>query len=415
MTRRSAGPEVFVADRVWDGVASQAIGRGFVSVQDGKISAVGRAADLPEGTEVTELGDATILPGLINAHVHLTFSASHNVVDDYLVERQAGTETLLARAKENLFASVRGGVTTVRDLGTLNDVVFAARRGVRDGSIVGPDVIAAGEGITSSGGHCWFFGIECTGEDALREAVLRQHEAGADCIKVFATGGNLTPNTDPFAPQFTEAELRAAVEEARSHGLPVAAHAHAPQGIANATAARVDTIEHCLFETLDGVAFDERVAAEMAEHGIAAVPTPGAGALEFAKNPTMFDDLPPERAAIVKRILRKFPIVSANIQRMRELGVDVIAGTDAGIPQRRFEDFPDDLRVFADDNAFGMGARTALMAATSRCAASLGLDDRGILSAGRRADVLVVDGDPLADIHDLQRTKLVLVAGVRAV
>lgn len=407
-----SGRTVLVADRVWDGISPAPVERGFVSVENGSIAAVGRAAGLPADASFEDFGDATILPGLINAHVHITFCGSPLVLDDYLREREEGSDALYARAAENLRAAVSCGVTTVRDLGTLNHVVFRAREAVREGTLDGPDIVAAGEGITSYGGHCHFFGIEAEGQAELRAAVRRQHAAGADCIKVFATGGNLTPNTDPFEPQYTEAELRAVVDEAGTLGLPVSSHAHAPEGIRRSTAARVGTIEHCFFETSDGIDFDERVAETMAEAGIAAVPTQGIAVLQFLRDPSLIDELPPQAQIVPRRIIPKMTEALRNFIRMREMGVRIIAGTDAGIPRRLFGDFAADLACWSrDDPGIGMGPRDALAAATSDCAAQLGLTDRGALQPGKRADVLVVGGDPLTSIDDLTRTRLVMVAG----
>jgi imidazolonepropionase-like amidohydrolase len=407
-----SAPQVFAADRVWDGLADRPIEKGFVRVDDGVIGAVGRAADLPSGAEARDLGDVTLMPGLINAHVHITFCASTTVLDDYFKERDAGYETLMARAEENLRRAVSVGCTTVRDLGTLNDVVFTARERIREGALDGPDIVAAGEGITSNRGHCYFFGIEAEGIDAVRAAVRRQHEAGADVVKIFATGGNLTPGTDPFSPQYSADELIACVDEARSRGLPVASHAHATEGIRRSVAAGVNTIEHCFFETPTGLDFDERVAVEMAEKRIAAVPTYGKSLLRYLDDPSLMHELPPERRGVVTRIVSKIPDAMQNFARMRELGVPVIAGTDAGIPNRHFDDFAADVFVLADDGVgIGMGARGALMAATSDNARVLGLDDRGVLAPGRRADLLAVRGDPLARIEDVQNTALVVCAG----
>ena len=408
----TARPVVLVADRVWDGVSSRPAERGFVRVANGRIDAVGAESELGVDVEARELGDVTLMPGLINAHVHITFCASTTLLDDYFRERDAGFETLMRRAADNLRRAVSVGCTTVRDLGTLNPVVFAAREAVRDGTLVGPDIVAAGEGITSNGGHCHFFGIEAEGVDAVRDAVRRQHEAGADCIKVFATGGNLTPGTDPFSPQYSLDELRAVVDEAKSVHLPVASHAHAREGIRRSVEARVDTIEHCLFETPDGLDFDERVAADMAEKGIAAVPTHGVSNLAMLADPGLIDALPPERQLVVRRILAKLPQAWKNFERMRELGVRIIAGTDAGIPNRHFDSFAADLAVLANDGpGVAMGARATLMAATSECAAALGLADRGTLRPGMRADLLAVEGNPLERIEDVRRTRFVMVGG----
>lgn len=404
-------PVVLTADRLWDGKSSEALGGRFVRVSDGRIDVVGRTADLPHGTEVRDLGDVTLMPGLINAHVHITLSANRFVLEEYLREKEAGYETLMRRAQENLRHAVSVGVTTVRDLGTMNDVVLAARDAVRDGSQVGPDIVAAGEGITSKGGHCYFFGIECRSVGELRNAVKRQVSAGADLIKVFATGGNLTPDTDPFAPQFETEELVAVVEEARKAGIPIAAHAHAPEGIRRSIAARVDTIEHCTFETPNGIDFDETAAEQMAAFGIAAVPTPGKDTFDFVRDPSLMESIPEPGRSIVKRIISKMPQIAANFRRLRELGVPVIAGTDAGIPDRHFEDFPKDMGFLSDELGVAMGAREALIAATSGCALALGLSDRGSIEIGKRADLLAVGGNPLAQLCDLPDTRFVMVNG----
>jgi imidazolonepropionase-like amidohydrolase len=410
-TPQTSTPQIYIAARVWNGIDRRPIERGFVEVEGSRIKAIGAANELGSDRPTHDLGDVTLMPGLINAHVHITFAATPTLLDDYFRERDAGLGTLMERAKENLAQAVRVGCTTVRDLGTLNDIVFAARDGVRNGSIDGPDIVAAGEGITSHGGHCYFFGIEAEGTDAVRAAVLRQYDAGADVIKIFATGGNLTPGTDPFAPQFSQDELAAAVEEARTHDLPVSSHAHSPEGIRRSVAARVDTIEHCMFETPTGVEFDERAAAAMAEAGIAAVPTHGVSIMRYLDDPSLIDALPEARQRVARRLIAKLPEIMKNSRRMQEIGVDVIAGSDAGIPNRRFDHFAADLSVLANENGVGLGAFDALVAATSRCAERLGLDDRGLLQPGRRADLLAVEGNPLERIEDAQRTSFVAVAG----
>src|SRR5262249_29909882 len=178
---------------------------GFVLVDGERIDAVGRWAEFNESTTstasagpfpVVDCGDVTLLPGLINAHVHLTFSASTTVLNDYLTERDLGIEALTARARDNLRAAVAAGGTTGRDGGTLNEVAFAVRREVQSGELDGPRVVSCGLGVTTTGGHCHFFSMEVDTVEGLRRAVAEQARAGADFIKVFVTGGRLTPNTD---------------------------------------------------------------------------------------------------------------------------------------------------------------------------------------------------------------------------
>ena len=402
---------IFVADRVWDGVADEAIARGFVAIEGEKIEAVGRAADLPVGSTVTDLGDATLLPGLINAHVHITFSSSRTVLDDYLSEKEGGVDVLTRRAEDNLQRAIGIGITTVRDLGTLNAVIFPMRERIRSGTFAGPDIIAAGEGITSHGGHCYFFGIEAEGVDDLRAAVRRQRDAGAEVIKVFATGGNLTPNTDPFSPQYSLEELRAVVDEANACSLHVASHAHAPEGIRRSVAANVSTIEHCFFDQPKGIEFDERVVEEMAAKQITVVPTMGASIRKFIDDPSLIDSVPEPGRTTLRRVAGRYKEIEANFRRMMEMGVRLIAGTDAGIPERTFDSLTDDLSMYSDDDHLGLGPRRALRSATSEAAAAIGVSDRGVLAPGKRADLLAVDGDPLATITDIGRTKLVVASG----
>jgi imidazolonepropionase-like amidohydrolase len=396
------------ADRVWDGVSPEPIGRGFVAVEGGMIAAVGRQAELGsrfDGAGRVDLPGATLLPGLINGHVHLTFSASPTPVEDYLADAAAGPCVLTLRAVANLEAAARAGVTTVRDLGTLNEVAFAVREAAANGRITSPRIISSGEPITVTGGHCHWFSHQCDTEAEIRRAVRRQASGGADLVKIFATGGNLTPRTNPFAPQFTAEELRACVEEATRLGLPVAAHAHAPEGIRRAVAAGATTIEHCLFETAGGVEFDPAVAEAMAAAGVAFCPTLGAALHRLLADPE-------PASPMVRRILGKLPAIFQAMRSLIAAGVPLLAGSDAGVTNHPFGDYPADVGVLVGHASLGLTPRQALVAATSGAAAILGLTDTGVLAPGRRADLLAVAGDPLAEIADLTCTRYVMQGGV---
>jgi imidazolonepropionase-like amidohydrolase len=171
---------IFRTARLWDGVASSAIVDGFLRVDGETITAVGRWADLTasnaptdrfDDATVIDCGDTTLLPGLVNSHVHMTLSGSTTVLEDYLAERALGVDALVARAVHNLGAAVRAGVTTVRDCGTLNEVAFRVRAAVASGGLVGPRVVTSGSPLTSPGGHCHFFSLEVDTADGLRRAV----------------------------------------------------------------------------------------------------------------------------------------------------------------------------------------------------------------------------------------------------
>lgn len=410
---------IFRAARVWDGVAASPLVDGFLLVDGDRIGAVGRWAELEDATSrgaalgavpVVDCGDATLLPGLINAHVHLSLSGSTTVFDDYLADRDAGIETLTARAIVNLRGGLAAGTTTVRDCGTLNDVAFAVRAGVESGDIDGPRVLTSGAGLTISGGHCYFFCHEVNTTEELRAAVDEQAQAGADFVKVFATGGNLTPATNPFAAQYGADQLRAVVDAAHAAGLAVAAHAHAPEGIANSIAAGVDTIEHCNFETEERVAYDPRLVEEIASRRIVVCPT------VVGRRPVPTEDIEAVLAEnpVARRMFPRMSEIRGNVRKMFDAGVEIIGGNDAGgIPRSSFEDYPLGVAALADFGMFpvGLSPLDALRASTSIAARACGLTDTGRLAAGLRADVIAVDGNPLVQIGDLEQVKLVVSNG----
>jgi imidazolonepropionase-like amidohydrolase len=387
---------------------------GFVLVEGGRVGAVGRWAEVGDSTSpgaalgavsIVDCGDATLLPGLINAHVHLTLSSSTTVLDDYLAERDAGMDMLTARAIANLRAAVTSGTTTVRDCGTLNDVAIAVRAGVEAGEIDGPRVVTCGAGLTTSRGHCHFFCHQVDTTAELRAAVTEQARAGADFIKIFATGGNLTPATNPFAAQYGADQIRAVVETAHDAGLAVAAHAHTPEGIANAIAAGVDTIEHCTFQTEERVAYAPTLVEEIARRGIVVCPTVN------GRKP-----LPPEeaKALAARRMWPRLSEIRGNVRKMFDAGVVIIGGNDAGgIPRMSFEEYPLGVAAMAEAGQFpvGLSPLDALRASTSLAARACGLTDTGRLAPGLRADLLVVDGNPLEQISDLEHVKLVVCNG----
>ncbi|MEV4336962.1 amidohydrolase family protein [Streptomyces sp. NPDC049590] len=403
--RERTGRLLITADRVWDGAAAAPVRHGFVLLDGDRIAAVGRRADLGDGDATAgprlDLPGATLMPGLIDAHVHLTLSGSDVPVRDYQREARAGAAALAVRAVVNLRAAVEAGVTTVRDLGTLNEVAFPLRAAVADGRIPGPRVLTSGRPITVTGGHCHWFSHECDSPTDIRRAVRTQVRDGADWIKLMVSGGNLTPRTNPIRPQFSAEEVRACVDESDRLGRPVATHAYDPLSIRRAAAAGARTIEHCLFETADGIAYDPATADLMAARSIAFVPTIS-GALHRMRDGT--DLIAPRFRDRHQRVREVFRLLLA-------AGVPLLAGSDAGVPHRTFAGFPADLAALVGEDGIGLTRRQALVAATSGAAAGLGIEDAGVLTPGHRADLLAVDGDPLHDIGALLRPRLVVAAG----
>jgi imidazolonepropionase-like amidohydrolase len=381
-------PTYLRAARAFDGLLPRLLEHVLVSVEDGQIAAVeSGSAQPPEGADVVDLGDVTLLPGLIDAHVHLGFDASRDPVARMRSDSDA---TLLLRMRLAAQRALAAGITTVRDLGDRNYLGLALRDWFAEAAELGPEIIAAGPPITVTGGHCHFMGGEADGEIEVRRAVRAHVKAGANVIKIMATGGHMTRGTNPSLPQFSVAELRGAVEEAHRLGRRLTAHAHGPSGIAAAIEAGVDCIEHCSFRVDGGRQPDPRLVDRIAERGIAVSPTVGTLG---APGPLWESFVP-------------------ILEHMHRAGVRLIASTDAGISPAK----PHDVLPRAVDflSHAGLTNAEALMAATSAGASECGVGDRkGTLQPGKDADLLVVGGNPLEDVSALLDVRAVFRGGRR--
>ncbi|MBO2450699.1 amidohydrolase family protein [Actinomadura barringtoniae] len=353
-----------------------------VLVADGRIVAVD--GPVPESVVVNELGDVTLLPGLIDAHQHLAFDARPDQIGRLA---RLDDEELLADMRRAARTALGAGITTVRDLG---DRGYLALR------VEGPTVLASGPPITTRGGHCWFLGGEVEGVEVVRASVRAHAQRGVHVIKVMASGGELTPGTHSHLSQFGRAELNAVVDEAHELGLPVAAHAHAPEAIENVLAAGVDSIEHCSFMTEEGTAdrpdLIDAIAAAGVTVTLTAGVTPGAAP-------------PPRIAARLAGFGRIFA-------QLRAAGVPLVCASDAGIgPPKPHDVLPHSVAMMV--SLVGCSPVEALRAATSVAARSCRVEDRkGRLAAGYDADILAVGGDPLADPADLLNVRAVYANGV---
>jgi imidazolonepropionase-like amidohydrolase len=348
---------------------------------------------VPDGATVVDLAGATLLPGLVDGHVHLVFDAS-----DDPVSALAGRDDAAAFAAMASFAraAARGGVTTVRDLGDRGYLALGLRLAAATDPTL-PEILAAGPPITTPGGHCHFLGEEAAGVDGVRAAIRAHAERGVDVIKIMASGGNLTPGSRPELPQYGPAELRAAVDEAHRYNLPITAHAHATQAIVDGLAAGMDAFEHLTFMTADGVdPIPAEVLTALAERAVTVGMT--------------FGLAPVPGAAPPPGMLARMPALRANARRLLDAGVTMIAGTDAGIAPIKP---PDVIRwAVPQFQQLGMSAAQALEACTARAATALGLGHRkGRLRPGYDADILAVDGDPLSDPAALHAIRAVYVRG----
>ncbi|WUR61651.1 amidohydrolase family protein [Micromonospora chokoriensis] len=384
------------AERMFDG--ERLVDGGVLVLLDGGriVDARRGRAEAPEGWPVREAPDGTLLPGLIDAHVHLCADAGPDALGR-LADR-AETD-LDAVVEASLRAHLMAGITTVRDLGDRRDAVLRWReRGVRDDL---PTVVAAGAPVTSIGGHCWALGGEASGVDGVREAVRLRAAAGADLVKIMASGGVFTPGTDTTRPQFTDQELAAALNQAHDAGLPVTAHAHALSAVEQALRVGVDGIEHCTCVTASGARVPEELADRLAASGIAVCATLGT-------DPAVVT--PPEVVEMAARAGLSEAALRAGTATLHRAGVRLVAGSDAGLgPAKPHGILPETLVEYV---ACGIPATAALTAATSVGAEVCGLGGRkGRVRPGFEADLLIVDGDPTRDITVLRRPLAVYRAG----
>lgn len=386
---------VLRAGWLFDGTGEALMPDPTVVLDGDTIVAVGASMPVPQGAAVIDLPGATLVPGLVDPHVHLAFDASADPVGALAGRDDAAAlAAMLAAARR----AARGGVTTVRDLGDRGYLSLRLRAAAATDKSL-PSILAAGPPITTPGGHCHYLGSSAAGVAAVRAAVDEHAERGVDVIKIMASGGNLTPGSRPERPQFGPEELQAAAEQAHRHGLPITAHAHGTQAIADAVAAGMDGLEHVSFMSAEGVdPIPDELLATIVDTRIMLGITAG-----FAPSPS---------ATMLPEIAARLPAILANVRRLHQAGATMVPGTDAGIAVSKP---PDVLRwAVAQLAQVGIAPAEALQASTSRAAQACGLGDRkGRLAVGYDADILAVDGDPLQDPQVLHRIKAVFVRGTR--
>ena len=405
----SSPAQALHCERLFDARAGKVLGEHTIVVEDGRIRSVlpGRAK-LADGTASIVLAGRTCLPGWTDLHVHLGGQSSpQSYSEGFRLDDVDYAFRSVGYARKTLLA----GFTSVRDLG--GEVSPHLRDAVNQGLVDGPRIFAAGKSIATTGGHADptngynsmlshlmgppgpTEGVINSVEDA-RQAVRQRYKDGSDVIKITATGGVLSYAKSGDAPQFTVDEIKAVVDTAKDYGYRVAAHAHGTEGMKRAVVAGVTSIEH-------GTHMTDEVMRLMKQHGTWYVPTIYAGRFvaDKAKEPGYFPEIVRPKAA---RIGAQIQDTAGKAYRN---GVKIAFGTDQGVGPHG-----DNAREFVYMVEAGMPAAYALQAATIHAAEVLGVDDQGVVEAGKRADIIAMPGDPLADIGNTMKVDFVMKDGV---
>lgn len=398
---------VILAGRVIDGVSSEPRGASTIRIRGDRVVAIEDGWNERDAVEVFDLKAFTVMPGLIDMHVHLTGEGTA----DALVKSVTLTATDLA-IESTVYArkTLDAGFTSVRNLGAAGGADISLRRAIDLGMVPGPRIWTARHSLAITGGHAdtgglrpelgifsnWMNGI-VDGADEARKAVRYQAKYGATVIKFTATAGVLSIAGSGDVQQFSDEEMRAIVDTSHLLGLKVAAHAHGKKGLEAAIRAGVDSIEH-------GTYADDETFALFNEHGTYLVPTILAGktVAEMAAKPGHFHPLVQAKAATIG------PLIQEMFQRAHAAGVKIAFGTDSGVSTHG-----ENAREFGYMVEAGMKPMDAILSATRNAADLLGAPDRvGSIQAGRFADIIAVAGDPLTDITEMTRVRFVMKGGV---
>jgi imidazolonepropionase-like amidohydrolase len=403
---------IFKAKRIANGSVSGWLDNHAVVVEDGLITAVEPSANLtPAGDsyEVIDLGDVSLLPGLIDAHCHMHCSATH---DAQALAMSESDPQLTIRATNNMRKAVLAGTTTIRDIGSRNEVAFAVRQMIDDNHVPGPRLLLAGTPITITAGHCWFFGTEADTEDEVRTAVRTQVKLGANVIKMMATGGMFTPTANPRAPQYPVETLKAAVEEAHRMNVPIVTHTLSAQGVRNVVEAGVDQLIHARWYHEDptlGLDYMPDTVKQMVDQGQWVDPTLGHALLgQEAQARGEVGPMGPHWAVSFKIVEESEHVET--LMSMQEAGIRFTAGLDMGMAYGTHDRSAANAWAYVEK--LGWSNWKAINTATVANAEALGVVKQvGSLQAGMIADLAAFSGDPAIHIRDMDQASTVVQSG----
>jgi imidazolonepropionase-like amidohydrolase len=403
------------AARIFDGTGSPTASGKAILLNHGRIAAIGAVGELsaPDGATLTvkDYGDATILPGLVDGHTHMMAPGDGTHGD---ITGNEQDDVLLMRALQNARTFLHAGVTTARENGAKNKVGFSLKEGIQRGLSEGPEMVVSGRPITITGGHFWYCGSEADGVEGVRAEVRKLIKEGADFIKIMATGGS-TWSSNSLQASYTVEEMAVIVEEAHRFGKLTAAHCASMQGIKNALDAGVDMIIHCVFEDETGMyEFNEPLAEQLAAAKAWVNPTLHVVQAGIDLTERIGYDrgwLTKEEQASIDASKQSLETRVDSVNRLVKMGVRMIAGSDSpwgAYPPGEF------VKEMIALTKAGLTTTEALVTGLSHAAESIAVGDQaGTLATGRPGDVLVVAGDPTADLDALWNVKDVYKSGLR--
>jgi imidazolonepropionase-like amidohydrolase len=404
-------PVVVYGDLLWDGTDRPPISDGVVVIRGEEIVEVGlrHRVVVPAEPDVQTMvyAGCTILPGLIDPHVHLIWPGDGTPAHTFT--RGASDTALLLTAVRNAQMALCAGVTTLRDLGSRGRIVVDLRDAVNDGLIRGPRILASGPPITISGGHMYYLGGEADTAGDVRRMARSNWRMGVDVFKMVLNGGG-TPRTHPWIPAYGQHEIDAAVAEARDHEAQLIAHANSTEAIRRGVMAGVSGVEHCTFLRGPGdVLFDARLVEEIVQRGVYIGHTLQAGYQSLQRAHERWSEIPTAERAQWDTRQRVLDAQMDNCAKLLDMGALVVASTDAGWSLNRFGEYWIGMELMVRAGATPL---QALAAGTRIAAEGIGLGDKlGRLASGKIADLAVFAGDPTAKISDLRNVRAVLRSG----
>ena len=421
MTDHASKLTVILPGKLIDGVQDSPQEGMAVAFSDVGIQWIGRRGELDNAVfssepaeedaprEILEFPDSTLLPGLFDLHTHTNMPGDGRTGEE--VDRDDSDDIRLLRSARNVGDALSTGVTTLCDCGSWNRTAFSLKEGLAQGLMPGPRTLVSGPPLTITGGHLWFMGGETDGIDNLRARVRERVWQGADFIKVAASGGS-TLTSDPYRASFSLEELKAIVDEAHNRNRPVLAHCRCTESINFALDAGVDAILHCFFTDSDGsYRYDEPTAGRLAESGVWLNPTMHLGRVSRAHLQRIKEQRPftPAEQDRWERSNRMGGTAMEQFGQLIRAGVKLAGGSDCGWGSYPFGDFQGEIIAMRDA---GLTPMQAIQAGTRNPAAALGvLSETGAIEPGKAADLLVVEGDPVADIHAMRRVQAVFKQG----